>query len=74
MPHQLVPGTVLTTQEAQVLRMLRTGLSNQNTSTRLSIVIPTVKNHVHSDLTRLGIRTRTEAAALHPSVLACRDR
>lgn len=65
----LVRELVLTTREAQILRMLRMGLSNRDISIQLSIAIPTVKNHVHSVLTKLGVRTRAEAAALPPGVL-----
>lgn len=55
---------VLTAREAQVLRMLEMGLSNRNIADHLGIAIHTVKNHVHSVLTKLGVRTRAEAAAL----------
>lgn len=56
------PG--LTTREIQILRMLELGRSNQDIATALSIAVHTVKNHVHSLLTKLGVNTRTEAAAL----------
>jgi DNA-binding NarL/FixJ family response regulator len=55
---------VLTTREAQILRMLELGLSNQDIATHLCIAVHTVKNHVHSLLTKLGVSTRAEAAAL----------
>lgn len=54
----------LTTREAQILRMLELGRSNQDIADQLSITIHTVKNHVHSLLTKLGVGTRAEAAAL----------
>jgi DNA-binding NarL/FixJ family response regulator len=54
----------LTTREAQILRMLELGRSNQDIATQLSIAVHTVKNHVHSLLTKLGVSTRAEAAAL----------
>jgi DNA-binding NarL/FixJ family response regulator len=57
---------VLTTREAQILRMLRLGRSNRDISIQRSTAIPTVKNHVHSVLAKLGVRTRAEAAALPP--------
>lgn len=55
---------VLTTRETQILRMLELGRSNQDIAAHLSIAIHTVKNHVHSLLTKLGVSTRAEAAAL----------
>ena len=55
---------VLTAREAQILRMLEMGLSNRDIATRLCIAVHTVKNHVHSLLTKLGVSTRAEAAAL----------
>jgi DNA-binding NarL/FixJ family response regulator len=54
----------LTTREIQVLRMLKLGLSNQEIAARLQIAIHTVKSHVHSLLTKLGVSSRAEAAAL----------
>jgi DNA-binding NarL/FixJ family response regulator len=54
----------LTTREVQILRMLELGRSNQDIATQLSIAVHTVKNHVHSLLTKLGVSTRAEAAAL----------
>jgi DNA-binding NarL/FixJ family response regulator len=59
---------VLTTREAQILRMLELGLSNQDIATQLGIAVHTVKNHVHSLLTKLGVSTRAEAAALSRTV------
>ena len=39
------------------------GLSNRDIAARLCIAVHTVKNHVHSVLTKLGVSTRAEAAA-----------
>ena len=58
----------LTTREAQILRMLELGRSNQDIATQLSIAVHTVKNHVHSLLTKLGVSTRAEAAALSRTI------
>ncbi len=55
---------VLTTREAQILEMLRLGLSNRDIAERLCIAVHTVKNHVHNILTKLGVGTRGEAVAL----------
>lgn len=64
---QQAPGPkelVLTTREAQILQMLRLGLSNRDIADRLCIAVHTVKNHVHNILTKLGVGTRGEAVAL----------
>ena len=65
------PG--LTTREAQILGMLELGLSNQDIAVQLSIAVHTVKNHVHSLLTKLGVSTRAEAAALSHAMRADPD-
>jgi DNA-binding NarL/FixJ family response regulator len=54
----------LTTRETQILALLELGRSNRDIAAQLSIAVHTVKNHVHSVLTKLGVRTRSEAAAL----------
>jgi len=54
----------LTPREVQILRMVELGLSNRDIADRLCIAVHTVKNHVHSLLTKLGVSTRFEAAAL----------
>ena len=46
--------------------MLEMGLSNRNIADYLGIAIHTVKNHVHCVLSKLGVSTRAEAAALRP--------
>jgi DNA-binding NarL/FixJ family response regulator len=58
----------LTTREAQILRMLELGRSNQDIADQLAIAVHTVKNHVHSLLTKLGVSTRAEAAALSRTI------
>ena len=67
---QRTPGPrelVLTTREMQILQMLEMGLSNRDIADRLCITLHTVKNHVHSVLNKLGVSTRTEAAAVSRS-------
>ncbi|KMO83439.1 MAG: response regulator transcription factor [Mycolicibacterium rufum] len=60
-----VPGDPdLTTREMQILRMLEQGLSNKDIADQLCITLHTVKNHVHSILSKLGVRTRAEAAVV----------
>jgi DNA-binding NarL/FixJ family response regulator len=58
----------LTAREIQVLEMLELGGSNQEIAERLSITVPTVKNHVHNLLSKLGVGSRSEAAALSRSI------
>src|SRR5882757_340369 len=58
----------LTTREVQILRMLELGRSNQDIATQLGIAVHTVKNHVHSLLTKLGVSTRAEAAAISRTI------
>ena len=54
----------LTEREIQILRLIGAGMSNQDIADELIIELHTVKNHVHSVLTKLGARRRGEAAAL----------
>ncbi|MEN4478586.1 response regulator transcription factor [Mycolicibacterium cosmeticum] len=68
-----VQDLVLTSREIQILRMLELGLTNRDIADQLSIAIHTVKNHVHSLLTKLGVSTRAQAAARARTVLALKD-
>jgi DNA-binding NarL/FixJ family response regulator len=61
-------GPELTTREAEILALIEMGLSNREIAQRLSIAIHTVKNHVHSLLTKLGVGSRAQAAALSRSL------
>ncbi|BBY86472.1 Two-component system, NarL family, nitrate/nitrite response regulator NarL [Mycolicibacterium tokaiense] len=58
----------LTAREIQILRMIERGRSNRDIATELDIAIHTVKNHVHNLLTKLGVGTRAEAAALSRTI------
>ncbi|MGW9072974.1 response regulator [Streptomyces yangpuensis] len=51
----------LTGREADVLRLMATGLSNHEMSERLGVGPQTVKTHVASVLTKTGSRDRTQA-------------
>ncbi|APU44264.1 LuxR family transcriptional regulator [Streptomyces sp. NRRL F-4428] len=51
----------LTDREADVLRLMATGLSNHEMSERLGVGPQTVKTHVASVLTKTGSRDRTQA-------------
>jgi two-component system, NarL family, nitrate/nitrite response regulator NarL len=54
----------LTVREAQILKLVQEGMSNKMISRTLGIELPTVKNHVHSILAKLGIHRRAEAISL----------
>ncbi|GAA4842563.1 LuxR C-terminal-related transcriptional regulator [Saccharopolyspora rosea] len=58
-PH----ADLLSRREAEVAVLLEQGLSNQEIVRRLCIALPTVKNHVHNILDKLGLRCRAAAAA-----------
>jgi DNA-binding NarL/FixJ family response regulator len=54
----------LTLRELEVVDLVDRGLSNKEIARELCIELPTVKNHVHRILDKLGVRRRTDAAAL----------
>jgi two-component system nitrate/nitrite response regulator NarL len=58
------PTAPLTVREAQILKLLQEGLSNKMISRSLGIELPTVKNHVHSLLGKLGVHRRAEAVSM----------
>lgn len=62
-PPEERPVARLTAREAEVIALIDDGLSNQQIARRLCIEVPTVKNHVHSILDKLGASSRSEAAA-----------
>ncbi|MGW2324777.1 response regulator [Streptomyces sp. NPDC001700] len=51
----------LSEQEAKVLRLMATGLSNAEIADRLAVGPATVKTHVAAVLGKLGVRDRTQA-------------
>jgi DNA-binding NarL/FixJ family response regulator len=57
-------ATRLTDREADVLRLVALGKSNAEIGVELFISTNTVRNHVANVLTKLGAKTRTEAAAI----------
>jgi DNA-binding NarL/FixJ family response regulator len=52
----------LNPREAEVLRLIAAGSTNKEIASRLYLSEGTVKNHVSSILSRLGLRDRTQAA------------
>jgi DNA-binding NarL/FixJ family response regulator/tetratricopeptide (TPR) repeat protein len=63
-------GAVLSRREQEVLGLVVEGLSNSEIADRLYISGKTAGHHVSSILTKLGVRSRTEATAyalLHPA-------
>jgi DNA-binding NarL/FixJ family response regulator len=54
----------LTAREREIVELIGRGLSNKQIAYHLCIALPTVKNHVHNILSKLGVRGRGEAAAL----------
>ena len=54
---------VLSRREQEVLRLVAEGLSNSEVAARLFISTKTAGNHVSNILSKLGLRSRTEAAA-----------
>jgi DNA-binding NarL/FixJ family response regulator len=57
-----VPAIPVTSREREVLLCLADGLPNKEIAKRLGVRTPTVKNHVHNILKKLGAASRREAA------------
>lgn len=57
------PRLPLTEREAEIFRLLESGLSNKEIAAQLGIEVGTVKNHVHNLLEKLRVRRRSEAVA-----------
>ncbi len=58
------PGYDLTGREREVLTLIVAGLSNPDMAQRLQVSRFTIKNHVSSILSKLGVASRTEAATM----------
>lgn len=57
------PGEPLSARECEVLRLVVTGLSNQEIASELYLTQGTVKTHVHHIYGKLGARNRAQAIA-----------
>ncbi|MGI8729487.1 MAG: LuxR C-terminal-related transcriptional regulator [Solirubrobacteraceae bacterium] len=57
-------ATRLTSRELEVAELLAEGLANKQIAGQLSIEVPTVKNHVHSILDKLEVKSRRDVARL----------
>jgi two-component system nitrate/nitrite response regulator NarL len=63
-PSPPPPPARLTTRELEIVELVDEGLSNKQIASRLCIELPTVKNHVHRILEKLGVERRADAAAV----------
>jgi NarL family two-component system response regulator LiaR len=63
-PQAPQPGCDLTERQLEILALLVEGLTNNEIAERLILSPYTVRNHVSEILSKLGVGTRTEAAAL----------
>jgi LuxR family maltose regulon positive regulatory protein len=53
----------LTEREREVLALMAAGLSNRQIADELVVALGTVKAHLHNIFGKLGVQSRTEAAA-----------
>lgn len=58
------PGLDLTEREREVLALMVEGLNNTQIAGRLTVSPSTIKSHVSSILSKLGVASRTEAVTL----------
>lgn len=54
----------LTDREREIIGLVGEGLANKEIARRLQIELATVKSHIHNILKKLGVNSRTEAAAV----------
>lgn len=57
-------ATGLTSRELEVIELVGGGLSSREVAARMGLRLSTVESHVRSARTKLGVRTRLEAAVL----------
>jgi DNA-binding NarL/FixJ family response regulator len=63
----------LTTREREILALIEAGRTNTAIALELGCSISTVKNHVHTLLSKLGVTRRTEAARVARDLLPAAD-
>ncbi len=63
-PGSRVKPAGLSPRQRQVLEYVRIGRTNKEIAARLGVSVATVNKHVHEVLSALGVRNRTQAAAL----------
>ncbi|MFE1259862.1 response regulator [Streptomyces albogriseolus] len=68
--HELARLSTLTEREADVLCLIRDGLSNAEIAERLVVSLHTVKTHVSRVLTKTGCQSRAQAAVLARNTLS----
>ncbi|HZP14892.1 MAG TPA: LuxR C-terminal-related transcriptional regulator, partial [Nocardioides sp.] len=58
-----------TSREREILALIEVGRTNKAIALELGCSISTVKNHVHTLLSKLGVTRRTEAARVARDLL-----
>jgi len=64
------PATRLTSRELEILRLVQRGRRNRDIAGALGLEEKTVKNHINSIYSKLGISSRAEAMAVRPDLEA----
>jgi DNA-binding NarL/FixJ family response regulator len=62
--RDVVARPKLSTREKQILGMVVLGFSNGEIASKLSLAESTVKSHLSSSFSKLGVRSRNEATAM----------
>jgi two-component system, NarL family, nitrate/nitrite response regulator NarL len=72
-PPPAASTKALTTREREILALIEAGRTNKAIALELGCSISTVKNHVHTLLSKLGVTRRTEAARVARDLLPAAD-
>jgi DNA-binding NarL/FixJ family response regulator len=59
--EQLLQSRLLSPREAQVMQLMREGMTNRQIASHLSVTVHAVKFHLASIYRKLGVHNRTEA-------------